>query len=138
MRLTVFVIVALLVAAAGCGGSAGAPRGDGTVATSVSAQSVCDDALDGRTVTADATTLGTVRTTNIGGPYPGLIPGKGALPDLPDNEPAAWCWTAAASPSPGDEGREWSLYVAVPGGRSQRIFTLGGITSPPSGPPSIP
>ncbi|HET6909173.1 MAG TPA: hypothetical protein VFH54_07535 [Mycobacteriales bacterium] len=104
----------------------------------MSAHALCHDALDGRPVTAAATTLGAVRSTNIGGPPPGLTPGKDAFPDLPTTEPAAWCWTAAASPSPGYEGREWSLFVAVPGGRSQFFFGLGGIATPPTGPPSIP
>ncbi len=101
-------------------------------------QAMCAAALHGPILTAQATTLGEARRTNIGGPYPGLTPGKDAFPGLPDNEPAAWCWTAAADPSPGTAGREWTWYVAVGGGRSKRLFTLGGTDQPPTGAPSIP
>ena len=102
------------------------------------AKAICDAALDGRTLTAQATTMGQVRRTNIGGPYPGLTPGKDAFPELSDSEPAAWCWIAAADSSPGTNGQDWTWYVAVGGGGSKRLFTLGGTDGPPTGPPSIP
>jgi hypothetical protein len=101
---------------------------------------MCASALHGRPLgSALATTLRDVRRTNIGGPYPGMMPGRHAFPGSPGREPAAWCWTQAASPSPGDTGATWTLYVATAGGRSFRFFTMGGMTGPPRpGPPSVP
>ena len=131
----VLLVSAGTTAACGSGSPSQAPNG---FAAHDSSNALCNAALGGRTVTTQKTTLGEVRRVNIGGPYPGLTPGKGAFPDLPDSAPAAWCWTAATMASPGSAGREWTWYVAVQGGRAKSLFSMGGIDHPPTGAPSIP
>jgi hypothetical protein len=105
---------------------------------SPAAAEICAEALQGRVLSAKATTLAEVRRTNIGGPPPGLTPGRHAFLREPGDEPAAWCWTAATTPSPGAEGDTWTLYVAIAGGRATSFFTMGGSGEPRPGPPSIP
>lgn len=110
-----------------------------TIAASPSADGLCRAALDGRALNSFPTTLGAARAVNVGGAYPGLRPARNAFPGLPPQTQAAWCWTAATSASPGPAGAAWRLYLAVPGGRAQQVFSMGGGSKPPPpGPPAIP
>jgi hypothetical protein len=91
-----------------------------------------------RLVSATATTVGTVRRTNIGGPR-GLRPGAHAFPGVTDDQPAAWCWVYSSTPSPPKKA-EYTVYVVVNGKSPFRYFGVGMDTvppSPPSGPPNI-
>ena len=109
-----------------------------TTDTALSASALCQSALGGRALTAAATTVGEIRTTNIGGPYPGLVPGRHAFPGHAPTEAAAWCWTPSTSASPGTDGGTWDLYGVVRGATPERLFTMGGGARPPVGPPQIP
>ena len=121
-----------------------APRPTSSATVALSAQALCDAALHGRTVTAQLTTLGEARRDNFGGPYPGIQPAGNVFPGLPDDQRAAWCWASASTPeSPptvvgADPGSDWALYVATGAGEAQRVFTEGGMSAPPTGPPSVP
>ena len=136
-------LIVLCLAVAGCTGQpTSATHGRSVTPTAKAsatsaAMALCDAALHGRTETAQMTTLGEARRTNIGGPYPGLQPARHAFAGEPATETAAWCWTAASHPSPGDVGSNWKLYVAVSGGRAKDVFTMSGTTAPPTGPPAI-
>jgi hypothetical protein len=141
----VLSVVSIATGVAGCTNDHTAPtslaaRTSTAAAPSVSpAFALCDAALPGRTRTAQETTLEEVRHTNIGGPPPGLVPGRDAFPGEPANKAAAWCWVlASGSPSPGETGNDWTLYVAINGGRAQALFTAGTFERPPTGPPQIP
>jgi hypothetical protein len=137
-------LTVLCLAVAGCTGqSANMTHGRSVtptakVSATPAAMALCDAALQGRTQTAQLTTLGEARRTNIGGPYPGLRPAHHAFAGEAATETAAWCWAAAPHPSPGDAGSSWTLYVAVSGGRAKDVFTMSGTAAPPTGPPAIP
>lgn len=135
-------MVALVLAVAGCAANSGptdpSPISSIRPPVTPAAMAMCDAALHARTLTAQSTTLGEARRTNIGGPSPGLRPAEHVFPDEPAAEAAAWCWAATSHPSPGYTGSSWTLYVAVPGGRAADVFSMGGGTTPPTGPPSIP
>lgn len=95
------------------------------------AQVMCEFAMSRHLLSAQLTTLASVRAANVGGPYPGVRPGKDLFPARPGAMPAAWCWT--------DQSRTtWTLYVALPTGESARFVSTAAGTTPPSGPPSFP
>lgn len=98
---------------------------------------ICGRALGDRVATAAKTTLYTVRRSNFGGPAPGITPGKGVFPGVPGSQVAAWCWTPQKSTGDSSPGNDWQLYVAIPDGRSKRLFVMGS-SGAPVGPPQIP
>jgi hypothetical protein len=89
-------------------------------------------------ISAQFTTLGDVRRTNVGGPPPGVMPGKDMFPGRPDEVRAAWCWTDGPAGAGESPGPTWTLYVALATGESERFISTGAGTTPPTGPPSFP
>lgn len=96
----------------------------------------CQFALNRHIIGAQLTTLANLRGYNVGGPAPGLRPGKNLAPSRPGDVRTAWCWTddtvVAASPGP-----RWTLYGALATGEAARFVSTDAGTSPPSGPTSI-
>lgn len=98
----------------------------------------CGFALRRHLISAQLTTLAAVRETNIGGPPPGVRPGKSLFPSRPGSMRAAWCWTDSAGASGASPGPTWTLYVALATGESARFVSTQAGTTPPTGPPSFP
>ncbi|MDQ1700713.1 MAG: hypothetical protein QOG34_2576 [Frankiaceae bacterium] len=102
------------------------------------AEVFCNFAMARHLISAQLTTLADVRKANVGGPYPGLQPGKNMFPARPGVLPAAWCWTDDPEGTGGSPGPTWTLYVALATGESARFISTNAGTRPPSGPPSFP
>jgi len=103
------------------------------------ADAFCGFVLDRPVIGAQITTLAAVRKTNVGGPYPGLRPGKDMFLTRPGAMRASWCWTEEAEGTGGGSpGPTWTLYVALATGESARFIGTNAGTRPPSGPPSFP
>lgn len=131
----VIVVTLMVLAAPSCSSHAESRTSPSPPATAPGAAALCETALHRPAATAQATTLGQVRTANFGGPYPGITPGKKAFGGLAARTPAAWCWTAPAA----GHSSNWDLYVAVAGQPAARIFSMNGMPGrPPTGPPTIP
>jgi len=96
------------------------------------AQTLCNAFATSPVATASLTTLGAVRTSNFGGPSPGLTPLRDLFRGHLASERAAWCWSAA--PVRDASGPSWSLRVAIPGAQSQVLFVIGGGPAPTGAP----
>jgi len=95
------------------------------------AAQLCDAALGAGSVVSAGpiTTAAQVRSTS-GGPAPGTTqPATDAFPGFPYSSAAAYCWT-------GGNGT-YTSYGVVEAGPSVKLATISGLTSPPSGPPTI-
>jgi hypothetical protein len=121
--------VGAVLVAAGCG------TGHGSQLQGASASDACHQALGARTASAESVTLGTARDTSPGGPA-GFYPARNAFPDMPAATKAAWCWAKSSLSSPGTSGQQWDWYLAIPGGRSQKLMSLTS-TDAPHGVPNI-
>ena len=99
---------------------------------------LCTFAMHRHLISAQLTTLADVRAANVGGPYPGLRPGKDLFPKHSGRVPAAWCWSDDPAGAGGSPGPTWTLYVALATGETARFISTGAGTTPPTGPPSFP
>src|SRR5258708_5511929 len=98
------VAVVVLIAgpmATGCTGSTP------TAASQTPPAAICDRALGHPAASVEATTVGDIRTTNFGGPSPGIVPGVRAFRGISASARAAWCWVLDPNPSPGADGSSW-------------------------------
>lgn len=95
----------------------------------------CEFAIDRHIIGARLTTLARLRAYNVGGPPPGLRPGKNLAPSRLGVVRAAWCWTddPTGTGSPG----MWTLYGALATGESAVFISTGPGPTPPSAPISI-
>jgi hypothetical protein len=105
-----------------------------TACRSNAQESLCHRALGRDSASSRAVTLQAAREMSPGGPA-GILPARGAFPDLPGDTKAAYCWFSTP-PSPGTTMHTWAGYLVVPDGRSLHLLT---VTQPqaPDGPPNI-
>jgi hypothetical protein len=139
------LLAALPLSACGAGSQQATSAANGphpsptNVRNETSASAQCAAALGKNGfVTAAPTTIGEIRAARIGGPAPGLNPGRDAFPGMPATTAAAWCWTSGPSDT-GSDGRTWHVFVAA-NGRAEHYFdlTYPGSETPPPGQPSVP
>ena len=94
------------------------------------AQTMCENALGaGKVVSAGPmTTVGDLRSMRQG---PGFQPAKDAFPGSAKDDAAAFCWTKGAADL-------YDSFGVTADGQRVKLVSVGGMTTPPSGPPVVP
>lgn len=102
----------------------------GTSRQSAGPQLWCEQALGADKVISagPATTVADLRNITVG---PRYQPAKNAFPGVEGSSVAAFCWTKGGADL-------YDSYGVTTDGKSVKLTSVGGMPSPPSGPPVVP